>query len=1002
MNKIAQDIFKAIHQGKWISIEYKNKSEKTTNYWIGIKKIDTNKQMLTVDGLNIGTLELAELRLYYSSIKNTAIIDGSYYPVNNSLVKNIENCPSRYSFIFQNITNLKLLDYLSECNKLDNTPYKKDYSLIDELDLDVIGKGELHLSEKQFSTIVKKFNNESRNKNTNMMPRINSLCMNVCSIHTKDGIYVLAYKKLLLDVKERTLRQDNEISLCSEFTVDGVKKSIHFFLDADEYDLLSDFSRNCEKIKDAITSNCPECNGVDDMPYIMAISRDCKINLDYEYQAIMKMYSKQEITYPIQAFFGDLNAKPRRIKDFPLALYNDRVNLDQLLAIHHGIKYPVLYVQGPPGSGKTNTILNTVITAFFNGKTILLSSYNNHPIDEIYNKLSNLKYKDSTIPFPIIRLGNKEKLRDSILQIRNLYQQAAKMKVYDSSLEKKHIDEQNRTKRLSDLLRKYEEKLDLIERKAMIETMLSSSDNIPLMMNLQGQQLNKIDDNLSSIGEISDKDIVPLIQQDRTELLKFLHFTSAKFIKHLSEPKNKDLLDIILTEDLDQSVEQFSKYLSSDEKFQKFIKIFPIIATTNMSAHKLGKPKTYFDMVIIDEASQCNTAVSLVPIIRGKQLMLVGDPQQLQPVILLDKKDNEYLKKKYNVSDEYDYLTKSIYQVFLAADAVSDEVLLSYHYRCHPKIIDFNNRKYYNRKLRVKSKELNDTPLEFFDCKSDLAGEKNTNDIEAHMILQYIKANPKKTIGVITPFVNQKNKILSLLEQYNINNASCGTVHAFQGDEKQEIIFSLALSKRTNPKTYNWLKNNKELINVATSRAQEKLIIIGDKEQLDRLHNPLEDDDLYELCEYVRLNGKTRISERVPVSRALGIKPYSTETETAFLENLNHAISSMLITKTKYVVQKEIAISQVFSTTTEINDLFYTGRFDYVVYEKVGTSLYPVLAIELDGNEHFEDEKVKERDRKKQFLCQQNNFQLIRVPNNYARRYHYIKEILSSFFEQIK
>ena len=46
-------------------------------------------------------------------------------------------------------------------------------------------------------------------------------------------------------------------------------------------------------------------------------------------------------------------------------------------------------------------------------------------------------------------------------------------------------------------------------------------------------------------------------------------------------------------------------------------------------------------MVIMDEASQCNTAMSLVPILRGNSLMLVGDPQQLSPVIVLDPKDNE-------------------------------------------------------------------------------------------------------------------------------------------------------------------------------------------------------------------------------------------------------------------------------------------------------------------------------------------------------------------------
>lgn len=1000
INKISRDIFKAIHEGKWIAVEYRNKQQNVTKYWIGIKNINPYKKLLIVDGLNVATSEMKELNLYYDSIIDANLIEGSFCKINSKLLEDIEEHTSRYSFIFNNVANLKLLDYYSECNKLDNTPYRNDYKLIDELDVDVIGEGDYNLSNEQFDHLVKVYNYDAKNKSQNKMPRSVSLCMNICSIHTKKGLYVLAYKKLLFDVKNRTLTQDDEVSVCREFTVDGVKISAHWFLDADEFQLLDKFEENAELIKDLITKNNPEYNGVDDMPYVMALSRDFTINLDKEYNAILKMYEDNTVTYPIKAFFGDLTDKPRRIKNYPLALYNDKVNLDQLLVIHNGLKYPVLYVQGPPGSGKTNTILNTVVTAFFNNKTVLISSYNNHPVDEIYQKLSHLKYKGDDIPFPIIRLGNSEKLKDAIKQIRLLFKITSSMQVFDSSLNRKKTYEEHKTKALSDLLRKYEEKLDLSERKEMIKTMLSSSSNLPFLANLQGEQLVNVNNTLKEIGEITDDDIKPLISHDRLELFKFLNFTSAKFIKRLSEPKYKELTDIIFTKDLNEAVRQLNQYLSNDENFQKFLKIFPVVATTNISAHRLGEPKQYFDMVIMDEASQCNTAVALVPIIRGEQLLLVGDPQQLKPVILLDERNNLILKKRYNITDEYDYRNKSVYQTFLSADAVSDEVLLSYHYRCHPKIIGFNNKKYYNNKLNIRSSDNEKHPLEFIECHSKDTTLKNTSESEAREIVHYVKTHPDKTIAVITPFVNQRNEIQEELNQSGITNVDCGTVHAFQGDEKQEIIFSLALTDKTHEKTYSWLKNNKELINVATSRAKDRLVIIGDMEQLNRLHHPGDDDDLFELCNYVSSNGITTITERAPESRALGIKPYSTETETAFLETLNHAINAMMITKTKYVVKKEVPISQVFNSSNQVNDLFYTGRFDYIVYERDGKEWLPIFAIELDGNEHTTDLRVIERDKKKQQICDEHNFQLIRVPNNYARRYNYAKEILSSFFEK--
>jgi very-short-patch-repair endonuclease len=98
------------------------------------------------------------------------------------------------------------------------------------------------------------------------------------------------------------------------------------------------------------------------------------------------------------------------------------------------------------------------------------------------------------------------------------------------------------------------------------------------------------------------------------------------------------------------------------------------------------------------------------------------------------------------------------------------------------------------------------------------------------------------------------------------------------------------------------------------------------------------------------------------------------------------------------MVQKEVAISQVFQNNDTYSDLFYSGRFDFVVYEKTGGRDMPILAIELDGKEHYEDEIVRQRDRKKNEICKAHNLQIIRVENSYARRYNYIKEILINYF----
>ncbi len=1007
MNSVYRDIFRAIHEGKWLNIEYRNKEEKITKYWIGIRDLNVAKRTLAVDGLHLSRFTTDSYEyIYIDSILSSQVVEGSFCPVNGELVRDIYLNPHKYKTLFDHAANLKILNYLEMCNRMDTTPYYSDFELVRFLDRESF-KGDCYeLTAEQFRMIVKNFQHKMEQKaRPDGKLVIQQLGMNVLSIHTGKGLYVLAYRKLQLDVKRRVLRPDDEITICTEYIMGDLKENIRKYLDAEEYELLKDFEKNQEKIKDCVTKHNRQVMGVDDMPYIIGLGMEVILDLHREYQAVIERYHAGESTVPIKAFFGDLVSRPVRIKAYPITLINQNINLDQLLAINNAMKYPVAYIQGPPGTGKTNTIINTIVTAFFNEKTVLFASYNNHPINGVFEKLAGLEYRGNVIPFPALRLGNAQKVKEAIAYMKALHERTKDLTVYESTLDKRKGDRAERAKKLSGLLKRYEEVLDLKERKEILvrltdyqERLKASLEMIPFQMDLKGRQLSRVEERIRESGEISDREAMALLDDDLEELYKYLFYTSARYIKKLDDPKYKELKSILYEEEGEEQLSDFNRYLSDAGNIKKLQKIFPVIITTCISAHKLGEPKPMFDMVIIDEASQCNTAVSLVPIIRGENLMLVGDPQQLNPVILLDELVNQKLRKRYNVADEYDYRKNSIYKTFLSCDAVSDEVLLHNHYRCHPKIIGFNNQKYYNSKLRIHSKSEEEHPLVYIDVKNGGSEVKNTAPREVEEIVQFAKLHKDKRIGVITPFVNQKKMIETALKKEELENVACGTVHSFQGDEKDVVLFSTALTDQTQMGTYEWLKNNKELINVATSRAKEKLIVLSDSRNLARLHSKEGGDDLFELVEYVKKNGESKVTQKQVNSRALGVKPFSTATEEAFLKNLNHALENIWLSQSRYVIHKEVAISQVFADNISYSDLFYSGRFDFVVYERQEGREIPVLAIELDGKEHFEEEVVKNRDRKKNEICKAHNLQIIRVENSYARRYNHIKEILMNYF----
>ncbi|MDR0832055.1 MAG: AAA family ATPase [Bacillales bacterium] len=987
MNNVGKEIFKALHTGKWLSIEYKNNNQAKTHYWISIIDIIYLKKILLVDGLHVNNMKLTQLTINYDNILSATIVEETYYEPSQKLIEDIALFPLRYAFMFSSVPKLKVLDYYELCHKLDTTPYKSDYALINLIDEKVLMQSnEYILNDEQFKEIVKKFHNK---KNKDVLS-LKQLAINMLSINTNKGLYVLAYRKVYLNVKRKALTT-GEIVINSEFSLEGYTMSAKYFLAEEDFYLLDNFLENITLIKDCITSDniYPR---VDDLPHFITIAYDIHLDLASEYKAITTMTENQTETEPIKAFFGEIKDKPRRNKNYPLIILNKKIDIDQMLAIHNIMKYPITYIQGPPGTGKTNTIINTIITAFFNHKTVLACSYNNHPIDSIFKALSSLKFNEKTIPFPVIRLGNEDNMKEALLYLINIVDTVEKITVYEDYLIKTQKGQEDKLKELSNLLKNYEDRLELLERKETMEKVKDSNkSNISLSVTLP-MQLENLENKLKEKQEINTEDALKLLDIDIDKINKFLYYYSARTIKHIFEPKHKNLLDILYLQNKEDQFDAFKKYFTNDENMQKFLNIFPVVITTNISAHKLGEPKPYFDIVIMDEASQCNTAVSLIPIIRGNNLVLVGDPQQLKPVIVLDKKINSTLMSKYEITSNYNYIENSIYDTYLKNDTIGEEILLSHHYRCNKKIIQFNNQKYYNNKLKIKTINNEQKPLLFIDVPSSNGDFRNTSSLETDEIIKYIKENENEKIAVVTPFVNQKRVIQNRIDKENLENIIVGTVHTFQGDEKDTILFSLGIGKSTLAKTYDWLKNNSELINVATSRPKNKLVIFGDYEIIDKLHNS-EDDDLYELIKYVKTNGETQVSKKTLWSRALGFKPYSSEIEDVFLETLNHALN---ITSSfrNLSIKKEVNLSTAFMKKLNMNELFYTGKIDFVIYEKRGKVEYPILAFELNGTEHEENETVKKRDAMKKEICNKEGLELIIIPNSYARRYNHIKDIL--------
>ena len=473
------------------------------------------------------------------------------------------------------------------------------------------------------------------------------------------------------------------------------------------------------------------------------------------------------------------------------------------------------------------------------------------------------------------------------------------------------------------------------------------------------------------------------------------------YIKRLKQPAYEDLREIIEKSDREKRVTEFSKWLKDDINFKKFLRVFPIIACTNISCLKLGANEPYFDICIMDEAGQCDVAASLIPISKAKHLLLVGDVNQLQPVITLDNSINEKLMDKYEVPEQYDYCNNSIMNLMTHVDDISTQILLSYHYRCDPKIIGFNNRKYYNNKLKMFGEKLNiktsldGNQLEYVKVKNDFFGrERNSYQAEAMAVVNYIKENnlDENSVSIITPFRNQAALINEELAKQNIK-VKCGTIHTVQGAENKNIIFSPGIGVKSSKKTYKWLANNKELINVAVTRAKDKLILVADDAALEALASKNVEDDIIALSNYVKENGNITVSKSTVNKIEIGLSNGS-ECENELFETMTHFCSVYK----SFTVKRNQPVNKVLSDIDEydLKKYFNKAEFDLVLYSKnLFGKTKPHLVLELNGGEHYISKSVSlKNDKKKMEICKKKDIVYLSIPNTYSKSYETISNLI--------
>ena len=287
----------------------------------------------------------------------------------------------------------------------------------------------------------------------------------------------------------------------------------------------------------------------------------------------------------------------------------------------------------------------------------------------------------------------------------------------------------------------------------------------------------------------------------------------------------------------------------------------PVWGVTNLSARtNLPLVAGLFDLVVIDEASQCDVASAFPLLTRARRAMIIGDRRQLTHITSLGQARERIIAQRWGLSenraDEFSYRSRSCFG--LASSRVDESpLLLELHFRSHPSIIGFSNEHFYDGRLEPcsDSRPPGEMPaIEWIRVDGasrkgprgrSMVNPQEAKELSSHLIKGIHELRGLGlTVGVVTPYRAQVELISDYLSKALTDSerrdVTVATAHRFQGDERDVMYFSPVIGLSMTERQAQFA-SDANLINVALTRARRRLVIVGNIEACLKHRNALAD-----------------------------------------------------------------------------------------------------------------------------------------------------------------
>ena len=762
------------------------------------------------------------------------------------------------------------------------------------------------------------------------------------------------------------------------------------------------YYENLEGSEVYVTRTPIDKNGGSTWDYLRELAAETGLMVENDENILMKQYDLVDLkrdNVPLAQYLGD-RAKLATYRDPKQIYYPFGCNASQKAAVEAALTHQVSIIQGPPGTGKTQTILNIIANLLLADKTVLVVSNNNSAVENVAEKLAG-----ENLDFIVAKLGSVQN-KEAFIANQPDYLDMSDWAIEEEPVKKQAqdllhaviqgFDSQTRQAQLKaeyDALLKETKYNDMLQQKSVGKEWLDGKRSSQLMKLLNLYKL-KIEDRpkpdlwfrlkwsfllgtrmFSFLGGKPSEVVASLeaayyfsrkteIEQELDAIATTLQSIDIK--RYTAGLRSASLL--VLKSRMAKRYQGFERrrFTIKDIKprTEEFLKEYPVVLSTTYSAKSCISKDMVFDYVIMDEASQVDIETGALALSCAMNTVIVGDDKQLPNVVSREEAQAlNAIQSTYNVDDRYNAVTHSFLQSCVEVFKDAPVTLLREHYRCHPKIIEFCNQKFYDGELVAMTTDHGeDKVLQVVRTVKGNHARGHFNQREIDVITQEVMSEyvDMGTVGIITPYRSQAEEINKA-----IGTDIASTVHKYQGRECDTIIMSTVDNAPTE------FSDDPNLLNVAISRAKTHLCIVTNGNDMPQNTN------LAQLIAYIQYNNFEVKESKLHSVFDLLYKHYTAE-RLAY-EQTHPVVSGYLSEKLLYdLLVKGIAKSGLANTeilchyplarliadwdALDEQEKIFAGsplaHVDFLIYNSL--TKRPIQTIEVDGWHFHKESEVQQ------------------------------------------